>query len=443
MIGQKWRLGVCGIAVLLLSCATNPRVYKDIDTEVGRASYEAAVVALEKGQSSGTPIYPPKNVIMYYLDKGMLEHYAGRYRESAEDLEEAERLIYEAYTKSVIQDIASYVANDNTKDYPGEDYEDIYVNVFSALNYYYRNDIQGAMVEIRKLTEKLEYLSTKYAEDLAKVKEYGQENDAEIPPGEPVNISNSALARYLSALFYRGSNRMDDARLDFVQLWNVYHSVPAVYSTPLPKSLELSGTPGQETNEELAVPAGQARLNAVCFAGLSPVKTENKVYGPFDTRISLPRLTPRPSAISRIRVEVEAGPSFDLELLEDMGAVMAETFKVRYSIIVAKTLIRTIMKYAVSVAGGVAAGKAADNELVGFGVALLGKLVTDASEAADIRSSRYFPGRAYVGGINLPPGVYTVTVNFYSGSSLLESVKRSGVKAEAGKTNIVEAFSLR
>ncbi|MDR2094346.1 MAG: hypothetical protein LBP76_02370 [Treponema sp.] len=440
MMGRKWYLGVCGIGFLLLSCATDPRVYKDIDAGVGRGSYVDALSALEKGQSS---IYPPKNIIMYHLDKGILEHYAGRYQESAEDLEEAERLIYEAYTKSVTQDIASYVANDNTKDYPGEDYEDIYVNVFSALNYYHRNDMQGAMVEIRKLTEKLEYLSTKYAADLDKVREYGQENNAEIPAGEAVNISDSVLARYLSALFYRGSNRVDDARVDFVQLWNVYHSVPAVYSTPLPGSLELSGIPGHETNEELAVPAGQARLNALCFAGLGPVKTEEKIYGPFDTRVSLPRLTPRPSLISRIRVEVERGPSFDLELLEDMGAVMAETFKIRYSIIVAKTFIRTAIKYAVSVASGVAVSEAADNQLLGLGVALLGKIATDASEAADIRSSRYFPDKAYAGGVTLAPGVYNITVNFYQGTSLLESVKRSGVKVEAGKTNIVEAFSLR
>jgi hypothetical protein len=441
MIGRKWCFAC--FAILLFSCATNPQVYKSVDAEIGRGSYDAALTALEKGQGSGTPIYPPKNAIMYYLDRGMLEHYAGRYRESAEDLEEAERLIYEAYTKSVTQDIASYVANDNTKDYPGEDYEDIYINVFSALNYYYQDDIQGAMVEVRKLTEKLEYLSAKYAGDAAKVDEYGQENDAGIPSGEPVNISNSALARYLSALFYRGSNRMDDARIDFVQLRNVHGSVPAIYSTPLPKSLELSGAPGQETNEELAIPAGQARLNALCFAGLSPVKTENKVYGPFDTRVSLPRLTSRPSVISRIRVEVGGGPSFDLELLENMGAVMAETFKARYNIIVAKTYIRTVMKYAVSVGGGVAAAKASDNELVGWGVALLGKLLTDASEAADIRSSRYFPGRAYVGGVNLRPGVYDISVNFYNGPSLVDSVKRSGVKVEAQKTNIIEAFSLR
>ncbi|MDR1353700.1 MAG: hypothetical protein LBK05_10505 [Treponema sp.] len=441
MTGRKWYFAV--LAILLFSCATNPQVYKNIDAEIGRGSYDAAVAAMEKGQSSGRPIYPPKNAIMYYLDKGMLEHYAGRYRESAENLEEAERLIYEAYTKSVTQDIASYVANDNVKDYPGEDYEDIYINVFSAMNYYYQSDIQGAMVEIRKLTEKLEYLSVKYAGDTAKVDEYSQENNAEIPRGVPVNISNSALARYLSALFYRGSNRMDDARIDFVQLRNVYDSVPAIYSTPLPRSLELSGDPGRETNEELAVPAGQARLNALCFAGLSPVKTENKVYGPLDTRVSLPQLTSRPSVISRIRVEVGGGPSFDLELLENMGAVMAETFKARYNIIVAKTYIRTIMKYAISVGGGVAAANVADSELLGWGVALLGKLLTDASESADIRSSRYFPGRAYVGGVNLRPGIYDISVNFYNGSSLVDSVKHSGVKVEAQKTNIIEAFSLR
>jgi hypothetical protein len=142
-------------------------------------------------------------------------------------------------------------------------------------------------------------------------------------------------------------------------------------------------------------------------------------------------------------VEIGGGPSFDLELLENMGAVMAETFKARYNTIVAKTYIRTIMKYAVSVGGGVAAAKAADNELLGWGVALLGKLLADASEAADIRSSRYFPGRAYVGGVNLQPGIYDISVNFYNGSSLVDSVKRFGVKVEAQRTNIIEAFSLR
>jgi hypothetical protein len=443
LLTRTWWL--IGLSFLLFSCATNPQVYKKIDAEVARGSYPQALEALETGQASKKPIYPPKNIIMYYLDKGMLEHYTLMYRESSEDLEEAERLIYDAYTKSVTQDIASYVANDNTKDYPGEDYEDIYINVFSALNYYYRNDVQGAMVEVRKLTEKLEYLTTKYAEDIAKMKEYGQENlrDTEIPKGEPFNISNSALARYLSALFYRGSGRMDDARVDFVQLWNVYQSIPAIYSTPLPKSLELSGLPGHETNEELAVPAGMARLNAVGFAGLSPVKTENEIIGPLTTKISLPQLTPRPSVISRIRVEVEGGPAFDLELLENMGAVMAETFKVRYNIILAKTIIRTVIKYAVSVGGGVAVAKATDNELFGFGVALLGKLVTDASEAADIRSSRYFPGKAYVGGVNLPPGTYNVTVNFYNKASPVETIRYKGVKVEERKTNIIEAFSLR
>jgi hypothetical protein len=61
------------------------------------------------------------------LDKGLLEHYVGNYRDSSQDLENAERLIQDTFTKSVTAGIASYIANDNTKEYPGEDYEDIYL----------------------------------------------------------------------------------------------------------------------------------------------------------------------------------------------------------------------------------------------------------------------------------------------------------------------------
>ena len=126
--------------------------------------FEGGVEALRAAQEAQKPLYPESNAISLRLDKGLLEHYAGNHEESPEDLMEAERLMEEAFTKSVTEAMASYIANDNTKEYPGEDYKDIYLSVFNALNFYYLGNVEDALVEIRKLTHssgKLNMLSQK------------------------------------------------------------------------------------------------------------------------------------------------------------------------------------------------------------------------------------------------------------------------------------------
>ena len=70
------KVGKCALVIALalfaLSCATKSDVYKDIDAAVGNNNFTAAIAAIEKGQEQKKPIYPEKNAIMLYLDKGML-----------------------------------------------------------------------------------------------------------------------------------------------------------------------------------------------------------------------------------------------------------------------------------------------------------------------------------------------------------------------------------
>jgi hypothetical protein len=73
---------------------------------------------------------------------------------------------------------------------------------------------------------------------------------------------------------------------------------------------------------------------------------------------------------------------------------------------------------------------------------MAGMVAFDKTEAADTRSSRYLPGKAYAGGITLNPGAYKVAINYYSGGSVVHSVEKS-VEAAAGKLNLIEAVSLK
>ena len=436
-------------ALTALSCAANAQAFMEIDLAVGQADYTAAIDAVIRGQEGKNTVYSEKNAIMLFLDKGLLEHYAGNYADSSNDLQNAERLIEEAYTKSISENFLSYIINDNTREYPGEDFENIYINVFNALNYYNRGDTEGALVEIRKLSMssgKLDMLSRRYeyidpgtGEDLNE-RVRRETGVGELPQTRQVNFSNSALARFLGALFYLGEGQIDEARIEFDQL-DAALSNRNIYRTSVPQAIE----------QARSVPDGSARLNIISFTGLSPVKREEQVahYFPFFRHpvlhfavFRLPAITRRPSAINRIEVEIEDTGAFNLELLEDIGLVIEETFAARYSNILIKTYIRTLLKYAAADIAAIETAKR-QGEFAGLLTALAARTAMDLSERADTRMSRYLPDKAYIGGINLDPGVYSVIINYYSGDSLIASAEYRDVTVNTNALNLLESVILK
>jgi hypothetical protein len=74
---------------------------------------------------------------------------------------------------------------------------------------------------------------------------------------------------------------------------------------------------------------------------------------------------------------------------------------------------------------------------------LAAKIAADASEGADIRMSRYMPDKAYIGGINLDPGTYTVTVIYYSGIRTIASYEYRDVNIRINSLNLIESFCLQ
>jgi hypothetical protein len=437
------------LALAAMSCATSVSAYREIDFAVEQNDFAAAVQAIIRGQEGSSVIYSEKNSIMLFLDKGLLEHYAENYAVSSGDLQNAERLIEEAYTRSISEGFFSYIINDNTKAYPGEDFENIYINVFNALNYYKRGNIEGALVEIRKLS-----MSSGKLDMLARRYEYTDPNTGEslnsmvqretgvsqMPEVRAVNFSNSALARYLGALFYLGNGDTDSARIEFNQIQRAFSANRNIYRNPIPEAVE------QARN----IPPDMARLNIISFTGLSPVKRQEEIihWLPLQhpllqfATFRLPVMVKRPSRITRVEAVVDGKGSFDLELLEDIGAVIEETFNARYSNILLKTYIRTLLKYVVAdIAAAVATKERGD--LAGFMVALAGKAGAELSESADTRMSRYLPDRAYIGGINLDPGTYSVIINYYSGRNIISRDLYTDVTVNSSGLNLVESVNLR
>jgi hypothetical protein len=423
------------VIALFISCATvDP--YVKVDRLVEEENFSAGVNTLEQMRSN---IYREKDKVLYFLDKGMLTHYAGGYQESSSLLQDGERAIEANFAVSITQEIGTFILNDRTREYDGEDYEDIYLNVFNALNYYQQGNMEGAMVEVRRISNKLRDLSVKYGTLMTNMQKMALENGTEIPPNPeaPVKFNNSALACYLGMLFYRGAGNRDSARIDQQQLRLAMADAPSIYNNPVPSSVE----------NELIIPSGMARLNIIGFAGNSPVKKEEVIRVPLGTawiKIALPVMTLRPSRVSSIEVVFDSGESFTLELLEDIAAVAEATFVQKKNLIYTKSIVRASVKGLAAAVFNAAAENSSENKGLYSLLGLGSQILAEASEKADLRIARYFPGKAYVGGINLKPGNYSFTVTFYGSDRTPLAVRRhENVRVAANTLNLTEVVCLR
>ncbi|MDR0404012.1 MAG: hypothetical protein LBH35_10555, partial [Treponema sp.] len=374
-----------GACLLFFSCATtNP--YEPVDRLVEAEAFSQSVEVLEENSKK---IYREKDQVLYYLDKGMLSHYAEDWNGSASLLERGERAIEENFAVSISQEIGVYLLNDLSREYDGEDYEDVYLNVFNALNYYHRGkngetSLDEALVEIRRINNKLKDLSVKYGAMISALQAEALKSNTEIPanPSSPREFSNSALARYLGMLFYRGEGAMDDARIDRDGLKLAFADYPGVYSHPVPSSI----------NEELEIPPGMARLNVLGFCGRLPLKTEETMRIPIGVnwiKIVLPVLTPLPSRVGSAQVVFDGGERFDLELLEDTGKVAETAFTRKQNVIYLRTVIRATVKgVTAAVFGAAARNSDSDENGALFSILSLGtQIFAEASEKADLRSA--------------------------------------------------------
>ena len=400
------------ILICFASCVSADRAVYDAYLVSG--DYEGARKRLEADKKS---LYAGTDAVLYNLDSGMLAHFAGDYGVSNERLSEAEKLMEYYYAKSVVQTVGSFILNDSLVDYAGEDYEDIYTNLFMALNYIQLHKIDDAFVEIRRFDNKLKLLSAKYERQL---KEDGLSAYSPYSSYSELNgrseFHNSVLARYVSLLLYRSEGRSDSALIDKKYAESAFRAQRPLYPFPIPQAID----------EEFRIPEGKARVNVLCFTGLSPAKREEVLripnpYGGSWFKIALPVMEMRPSKIAYAEIEAvgKSGKKTygKLELLESIENIAEDTFRRKQALIYAKTFARALSKSITSSAVSAAVGAQDEGDgnmesLAAF-IEVLSGIFMEVSERADTRSSRCFPANVWAGGLNVEPGVYTVNVSCY------------------------------
>jgi hypothetical protein len=459
-------LGVLAVLAVVGGCAsmsTQKGHLVGIEPKLQGHDFAGALTQIQNAKASG---YKEKDKILYYLDAGMLCHYNARWGESNELLTQAERAIEEAYTRSIRGAAASMMLNDNALEYPGEDYEDVYLNVFKAINFLRQGQFDSAFVEVRRINDKLNLLEDKYAKIAT---EYNQSKDKskDFKPGR-ANFHNSALARYMSMLMYRAEGRRDDARIDLNKVGDAWRDAAGIYDFPMPSfSMALSLSP-----------AAYAKLNVMSFYGRSPDKLAKTLYiYPLPDSITImtteqtdakktdmtalevipwkignllppgsamkfqiPYMKMRGSQVGRVVLYLNGYPVRDLDRMESIENVALETFKIKEPLIFLKTITRSIAKTIIKVKAVEELKKHKDGQMV---PTFLVDLAVAATENADLRIAQFFPAVAAISEIEVPVGPHRATVVYFdrAGNRLYQD-ELGTVQVTAGGVNLLHSCYL-
>lgn len=424
------------LSAVFFSCRTMADVdFLSVDTEIRNNNYAQAADIL----NSDAKYYTKHDTVLTYLDQGVLRHFAGDFNSSNEYLSKAEKEIDEKFTKSITQAIGTGIINDTVQDYAGETFENIYTNIFMCLNYLHLKKFEDAEVEIKRFDNKMKLVGTEYEEVL-------QSQRGKLESGEgfavdsTVNFHNSAFARYLSLLIYRTEGDTSNAELDYKKIQEAFALQKDIYNFDIPESIK----------DDLVLPKNEARVNLISFIGYSPLKQETEIRIPFRGayyKQALPVMTDRASAISAVQVVMTnktTGEVFKApyKRIETISNVINDTYKQHFAAIYCRSTLRSIGKSTGSgilSVGSEVANNSGTKLLFGM-LSLTSQIATEATERADVRMCRYFPGNVCIAGMTVPDGTYDVTITYYSSSGrILYSQIVENYHAKRGELNLIES----
>jgi len=425
----------------LVGCLTYYERTIAIDAAFQRNQYDKAMSQLNK-----SPINKKKrNKLLFYLNAGAIAFNSGDYVSSNGFFENAYTYIEDAEKRN-IRDVYAYITNPMMTDYAGENHEILLIHYYKALNYLKMNQLAEALVEVRRMDNKLKRLNTLYRSE-NKYKE-------------------DAFINLLMGIVYEASNDNNNA---FIAYRNAYECYKGVYSrlfglTPpyqlkvdLIRSAYKTGfvSDGQRYEKQFGIkyvpePTTNATFIALWHNGMAPVKAENSVTfssspgsngfinvtdpnGGFtysfpapssvpssnqfsSFRIALPTYKARPSFYNYATLAFDSNTSKPLELAEDIAQIAPQCLHDRLVKDLSQTFARLAIKKAseyglreAAKAQSKSKSKNAENAAAILDVAAIAlQLFNTTNEKADTRNWQLLPSSISYTRFSLPAGSHTL-----------------------------------
>ncbi len=406
-----------GLSLLgLAGCATFSDSFGVIEHNLAADQPLAALSVLEQQRHGRS------DKVLFLLNKAMLLRMARDYEGSNAVFAEAKQQIDAFYGTSVSEQAASFLVNDATRAYVGEEFEQTLIYLYSALNFLELGRPGEARVEALQVDQKL------------------REHAERTPESR---YTEDALARYLAGKIYEDLGEWSDAMIAYRKAYEAYAQYRQKYGTPMPQFLgpdliRLARRQGltqelEKYQREFTVHrrggANGAELIFLLHDGLAPIKREDAatILSPQTgrlVRLSLPRYEPRADGITtQARITV-GEQTVTTELAEDITAIAMQDLEAKMPKITARALARAVVKDQTAREVG------QRNDLLGLAMNVANVL----TERADTRSWLTLPGRIHLAVMSLKPGTYNVKVELLgAGGAVVATREYPEVAVSAGK----------
>ncbi len=407
------------LLAVLSGCASYSQGFQKVETLLSQQKPELALQELEKNPSTGT------DKLLYLLDKAMLQRMSGLYEASNITFEQAKALMDKLEATSVTEQLGALTVNDSAMSYEGEDYEQIAVHIYAALNYIELGLWDEARVEALQVDERIK-----------RIKEKRDGKAVEDP-----------FAHYLMGLIFEHGGEYSDAMIAYRDAYQVYQK----YKLPTPlflqrdllrlsKYLDLKQEYqtyakkfGMKEKYEVAQLQKQGEIILLVHNSLAPIKRahETLVYSSTGVplRISLPIYQSRPSYIHQARLVVNdrAVQTVMVDSFDKLARLSLETHRAAMT---ARLIARALIK------------KQAAHQAEDKGGALAGFLVDVAgmvTETADTRSWLTLPKNILFARLPLPAGTYPARLELLGANGhVVQVVDLGNIQLKQGKKSVVE-----
>ncbi|MEO0334930.1 MAG: hypothetical protein AAF202_00945 [Pseudomonadota bacterium] len=345
-----------------------------------------------------------KDQVVFLLEYGTAMQIAGDYEESNKAFLLAEELTEVKDYYSISNISASILTSAAVEQYKGEDYEKVLINAMLAINFLMMGNQEAAMVETRKLNDKL----YKYKFEAKR------------------NYEQNPFAFYLAAMIREEDKDWDGAFIDYQRVQKLNPTVnylkydlvrSAANARRYSEVKKFKSKYGLKTDHRLA--KGQGEIVMVYLQGWGPQKKPNLQWR------SIPELHRRYSTTRKMKLVVDDKMEAFSEPVYNASDVAIKTLNDAYAGIIAKRIAGRVAKKAV------ADQLAKENELLGA-IAHVGLIVSDR---ADLRHWFTLPNSFQVARIAVPAGEHSVSAEGLTeaGAGSGELMKPQTVTVKAGK----------
>ncbi len=449
-------------AFLLCSCANKSMTrYETLAPVLKKEGFEGTIQKIEKKKDD---IYGKNSEFLYHFDKGMLYHYTGNNKESIKSFEKAEQVYEDLYTKSVTNEAAAIVTNDNIRPYRARPFEVLLMYQYQILNYLAIGDLDGALVEVRRAQIASEAL---YQKDKEKVNDNG-------------------WLRYLSAIVYEMAGEEDDAAIAYLKAAKAFEegniSMPKEVWEFINESLtkmdraddlkNFKSAPLSQTPKATDAREKGQEIIVIGYAGHSPILGEMYLSGTyvsgtamnltykdgktgkvgsftvfvppvagagsntFHVGFALPEKMELPQRTSLFSVNLDGKMRISPEKVANIDAELEQNMKDENATTMVRTATRVILRT-------IAAQKAKSSTNTGNGIFdLVKNIAVDVGqsqlEQADLRVGLFMPNSIYVTRIPVTEGSHQLNVSALGAhGQIVGDYRLDNIKVKKGQKKIV------